>query len=175
VQGRRRCLCDSSLGVARSEALEGSFVARLRHLGSLEWFRTFCLCTENELIDFKLSEVICACMMYSQHASMTFHSLIVWRSMIGSCSLDPDYETVRNVTEDEAYMFPSFLTKVGVNSNRLCKLNTVWTTGVCLPGEIIFLLPHQTLVWSRTRTASHLVGIWNSTFSVYTRLEICEA
>jgi len=46
-------LRDASLELARSEALEGSLVARLRYLRSLEWFRTFCLCAEYEVIEFK--------------------------------------------------------------------------------------------------------------------------
>lgn len=52
MQGRRRCLRDTSLELARFEVLEGSLVARLRHLRSLEWFRTFCLCAGNEVIEF---------------------------------------------------------------------------------------------------------------------------
>jgi len=80
--------------------------------------------------------------------------------MINSCYSDLDYKAARNEAEGDVYRFPSFITKVGVNSNRLCKLNAGWTTGVCLPGERIFFLPHQILAWSRTRTASHTVSIW---------------
>lgn len=57
MQGRRRCLRDASLELARCEVLEGSLVARLRHLRSLEWFRTFCLCAEDEVIEFKPASV----------------------------------------------------------------------------------------------------------------------
>ena len=53
MQGRRRCLRDASLELARFEVLEVILVARLRHLRSLEWFQTFCLCAENEVIEFK--------------------------------------------------------------------------------------------------------------------------
>jgi hypothetical protein len=80
--------------------------------------------------------------------------------MISSCYSDPDYKTARNEAEGDVYRFPSFLTKIGVNSNRLCMLHAGWTTGVFLPGEIIFLLPHQILTSSRARTASHPVGLW---------------
>ena len=80
--------------------------------------------------------------------------------MISSRYSDPDYKIERNEAEGDVCRFPSVLTKIGVNSNRLCKLHAGWTTGVCLPGEIIFLLPHQILAWSRTRTESHPVGIW---------------
>ena len=100
MQGRRRCLRDASLELARSEVLEGSLVARLRHLRSLEWFRTFCLCAENEVIEFKpaqgnvcLHDVLAVCIC------VTFHFLIVWRSMISPCYSVPYYKTARNEAE----------------------------------------------------------------------------